>query len=256
MSKRTEDELRAAFAAKATEAPQAHDVLRAVRQAEQSAHSRRNRLRWLVPAVAAAAAVAVAVPLVISGNGASKKSADVNVNQRAASAGGTHAPASSPRVPGATHDQSAKGAEAKPAPSQPRLAPNSLCQPQDVTATLTVADATNATLTLTARTQACSVLRVPSLRWDSALARPDTPLVPDSASASLPSGGSGRLAGGATATALVHGNALCSSAVPRVVQVNWGAGDVTVSLTGATAGKCVPGEKPLDLRISAFSGLD
>ncbi len=256
MSKRSEDELRAAFAAKATEAPQAHDVLRAVRQAEQAARARRNRLRWLVPAVAAAAAVAVAVPLAVSGNGPTKKSADVNVNQPAASAGGANAPASSPRVPSASHDQSAKGAQAKTAPSQPPLAANSLCRPQDVATTLTAADATHAILTLTARTHACSVLRVPSLRWDSLLARPDTPLVPDSTSASLPSGGSGRLAGGASATALVHWSALCSTAVPGIVQVNWGAGDVTVKLTGATPSTCAPAEKSLDLSIGAFSGLN
>ncbi len=56
--RRSEDDLRAAFAAKATQAPKAEDVLRAVRRATRP---RPSKLRWLLPAVAAAAAAPAAM---------------------------------------------------------------------------------------------------------------------------------------------------------------------------------------------------
>ena len=72
---RSEDELRAAFTAKATEAPRAEDVLRAVRREVYQPPVRR---RWLAPAVAAVVIAAIGVPLGIGlshGNNTSEKKA-------------------------------------------------------------------------------------------------------------------------------------------------------------------------------------
>jgi len=60
---RSEDDLRAAFTAKADDAPAADQVLRAVRRA---ASRRPDRRRWLVPVIGVAAAAAVGVPLALA----------------------------------------------------------------------------------------------------------------------------------------------------------------------------------------------
>lgn len=247
MTKRhTEDDLRAAFTAKATEAPKAEDVLRAVRKAEPP---RRSRLRWLVPAVAAAAAVAVAVPLALNTTGSSKKSADNNLNLPAPAAGGAQSSA------GAFSSEASKRAEgqqpASKAPAPAQAETSGICRPQDVTATLTVTGAGQASLVIVTHAQACSVRRIPSLRWESALAQPTG----GSVASSLPSGPSGRLSSGASATALVQWDGACAPPSGGPALVNWGAGDVEVPVSDTSPAKCAPADKAANLRIGAFTGL-
>lgn len=251
MSKRfTEEDLRAAFTAKATEAPKAEDVLRAVRKAERP---RPSRLRWLIPAGAAAAAVAVAVPLALNATGSSKKSADNNLNVPAPAAGGAQSTASA-FGSSKTDAQSTQAQPASKAPAPAEESVSAICRPQDVTATLTVNSATQATLVVTAHGPACSMRRIPSLHWASALARPNDTGA-GAATASLPAGSPGRLSSGASATAPVRWDGACASAGAGPVLVNWGAGDVDVHVTAASPAKCAPADNAANLRIGAFTGL-
>jgi hypothetical protein len=249
MSKRyTEDDLRAAFIARAGDAPHAADVLRAVRHAKRP---RRRRVRWLVPAVAAAAVAAIAVPLALNANDTgnkhgAEKAAAPSVN---ASSGRTAFDTQSSAGAGTAAGNSAAGSARPPAPAQAAA----LCRPGDVMATLTVTDATHAVLVLTARGKTCSISRVPTLRWASVPARPEA--VSTKASASLPGGADlGRLAD-QVATAQVRWTGACAAPTRKTVQVNWGAGLVDVPVTETDSASCTSAGKPTGLTIGAFQGL-
>ncbi len=243
--RRSEDDLRAAFAAKATQAPKAEDVLRAVRRATRP---RPSKLRWLLPAVAAAAAVAVAVPIALSvsdSNGGSTKHAPN------AAAGGGAADAS-------------RKAEGQAAPSAPAAmsANNGVCRPDQVRAAVTVrrdAGVERATLTVTALAD-CRIARVPRVTWNGATV--GAVPAPDAGGTRSGSGAPrtatadryGLLAAGATATAIIAATDPCSARAGDAVQVDWGAGEVELHATGA-APRCEAPAQPARLNIGPFRGL-
>ena len=242
---RSEDDLRAAFAAKATQAPEAEDVLRAVRRATRP---RPSRLRWLLPAVAAAAAVAVAVPIALSVSNSNTGSAKPNM----AAGGGVDA---------------SQKAERAASPSAPAAmsADIGVCRPDQVRAAVTVrrdAGVEHATLTVTALAD-CNLARVPRVTWNGATVRVAEPGVtaPD-ASAQATSGAPGRattnpygrLAAGATATAIIGATDQCSARAGDAVRVDWGAGEVELHATGATR-RCEASAQSAKLNIGPFSGL-
>ncbi len=246
--RRSEDDLRAAFAAKATQAPKADDVLRAVRRATRP---RPSRLRWLLPAVAAAAAVAVAVPIALSvsdsSSGPSKKAPNV--------------------AAGAGVDAS-KEARGQAAPSAPAgmSADNGVCRPDQVRAAVTVrrdAGVERATLTVTALAD-CRIARVPRVTWNGATVRAAVPDVTAPGAGGTQSGSGaprtamanqyGRLAAGATATATIQDGGPCSEGFGDAVRVDWGAGEVELHATGA-APRCEAPAQSAKLNVGPFSGL-
>lgn len=250
--RRSEDDLRAAFAAKATQAPRADDVLRAVRRATRP---RPSRLRWLLPAAAAAAAVAVAVPLALSlsdSNHGSEKAPE-----KAAGAGDARTQF-----------------HAQPAPSA-MAADNAVCRPDQVRAAVKVrrdAGVERATLTVTALAD-CTLARAPRVTWNGATVRADGALAPaDSArgsSGSAGSGGSngsggaaqrpenqyGRLAAGTTATATIAAADPCTARSGDAVSVDWGAGAVELHATGAAPACASPARPSPQLSVGPFTGL-
>ncbi|HEY3718230.1 MAG TPA: hypothetical protein VGL39_27200 [Jatrophihabitantaceae bacterium] len=245
---RSEDELRAAFAAKATEAPQAEDVLRAVRREVYRPPARR---RWLAPAVATAVIAAIGIPLGIGlshGNNTSEKKA-----------GDAAMGASS----GAGSGSAAAGRSAGTAPRAARLA-DSVCRPSDVTVTVRRDAAGAAILTVTSRGTACRLDRVPRVQWtDNGTAIDAQPesAVPGPSGPSGSSGSSakaadqlGVLPAGSTATATVRWAGNCGQPAGDVVRVDWGAGTVEAHAGAETQRTCARQTKPV-LRVSAFTGL-
>ncbi|HEY2982702.1 MAG TPA: hypothetical protein VGJ38_01030 [Jatrophihabitantaceae bacterium] len=243
--RRSEDDLRAAFAAKATQAPKAEDVLRAVRRATRP---RPSRLRWLLPAVAAAAAVAIAVPIALSvsdSTGGPSRKAPAN----AAAGGGVDA------------SKEARGAASPSAPAA--MSANGVCRPDQVRAAVTVrrdAGVERATLTVTALAD-CRIARVPRVTWNGAtvLAAVPAPTYGDTqhrsgASSEASTDPYGRLAAGATATATIHAADQCSTRSGDTVRVDWGAGEVELHATGV-APRCEAAAQPAKLNIGPFSGL-
>jgi hypothetical protein len=244
--RRSEDDLRAAFAAKATQAPEAADVLRAVRRATRP---RPSRLRWLLPAVGAAAAVAVAVPIALSvsdsSSGPSRKAPNV------AAGGGLDA------------SKEAKGQAAPSAPAGMSADDNGVCRPDQVRAAVTVrrdAGVERATLTVTALAD-CSLARVPRVTWNGATVGAAVP-APDAGGTRSGSGAPrtatanqyGRLAAGATATATIQDGGPCSEGFGDAVRVDWGAGEVELHATGA-APRCEAPAQSAKLNVGPFSGL-
>jgi len=236
---RGEDELRAAFTAKAAEAPRAEDVLRAVRRAVYQPPARR---RWLAPAVAAAVVAAVGVPLGIGlshgSNTSEKKAGDAAVSAGSAPAGGS----------------------VGTAPRAASLA-DSVCRPDDVTVTVR-RDATGAaTLTVTSRGTACRLDRVPRVQWidngtavdaqpESAVPGPSDPSVPSAKAA----GQLGVLPAGSSATATVRWAGACGQTAGDVVRIDWGAGTVEAHAGAESHRTCSQETNPV-LRVSAFTGL-
>ena len=244
--RRSEDDLRAAFAAKATQAPKAEDVLRAVRR---STRPRPSRLRWLLPAVGAAAAVAVAVPIALSVSHSNTGSAKQN-----AAAGG------------AADASKEAGRQAAPSAPGAMSAANGVCRPDQVRAAVTVrrdAGVERATLTVTALAD-CRIARVPRVTWNGATvgaAAPDV-TAPGASGAPATSGAPanaatspyGRLVAGATATATIAATDPCSARSGDAVRVDWGAGQVDLHATGA-APRCEAPARPAELHVGPFSGL-
>lgn len=240
---RSENDLRAAFAARAADAPQAEDVLRAVARAEQSVRPRGRRtwVRWLVPAVAVAAAVAIAVPLALGANGPGRTKA------------GARSGATAPSQAAAGLGGSAAGSVAPE--SRAAGAALAVCRPDQVRAVLT-AHGNGATLTLTAGSTSCTVARVPVVVWP---AQP--PREPGAArsgarapEAERPGPGYGILHEGGTASATIGWAGPCASPVGRTVQIDWGAGLVTVQVSGPSSAACA-GSSGIPPRVGAFTGL-
>lgn len=236
---RSEDDLRAAFAAKAGDAPRAEDVLRAVARAERAARPRGRRtwLRWLVPAVTVAAAAAVAVPLALSGSGSGSEKAG------------------SASVASASAQTSAGGAGAQAPQARSQGAAAAVCRPDQVRAAITV-HGNDATLTLTSGATACTVARVPVLMRPAPVAQQ-----PGSAGsgasapeAERPAPSYGILRQGTTASAPVRWGGPCAAPAGGSVLVNWGAGPVTVPVRGLTSGACI-GSSATPPRVGAFAGL-
>ena len=248
---RSEDELRAAFTAKATEAPQADDVLRAVRREVYKPPARR---RWLAPAVAAVVIAAIGVPLGIAvshGNNTSeKKAGNAALNASGASSGSAAAGAgSAPRA-----ESSA----------------DSVCRPGDVTVTVRRDAAGVATLTISSHGTACRLDRVPRVQWtDNGTALDAQPEAPapgpsgssDSSGSSSPSSPSakaadqlGVLPAGSTATATLRWASACGQPAGDVVRIDWGAGTVEAHAGAESRRTCAQETKPV-LRVSAFTGL-
>lgn len=235
---RSEDELRAAFAAKAADAPRAEDVLRAVVRAEQSARPRGRRtwVRWLVPAVTAAAAAAIAVPLVLSGNGSGREQAG------------------SGSVATGSSEAAAGGASAAPQAPSARAA-SVVCRPDQVRAAISV-HGRDATLDLTAGSTSCAVARVPIVRWQAPPGQ-----LPGSArgganapEAERPASSYGTLRQGTTASAPIGWGGACGASPRGTVLVDWGAGPVTVQLSGRPSVAC-PGPPAGAPHVGPFTGL-
>lgn len=218
MTRRSEDELRAAFTAKAAEAPRADEVLRAVRRQVTKRPSRR---RWLIPAAAIAVAATVAVPLAVALSSEHGGSA-----QRGRAAA-----------------QSAAGSGEK-APPPAAGAAGGLCRPGDVTVAVRQT-AAGATLTVTSRGRACLLARVPQVLW------------PGSGYAAQPQSEPatrerGVLPARATARATVRWAGRCPPS-GDVIRVDWGAGPVEVHTTPVPSTCALASGPPPD--VGAFSGL-
>jgi hypothetical protein len=219
VTRRSEDELRAAFTAKAAEAPRADEVLRAVRRQVTKRPSRR---RWLIPAAAIAVAATVAVPLAVALSSEHGGSAQ---RGRAAAA------------------QSAAGSGEK-APPPAAGAAGGLCRPGDVTVAVRQT-AAGATLTVTSRGCACLLARVPQVLW------------PGSGYAAQPQSEPatrerGVLPARATARATVRWAGRCPPS-GDVIRVDWGAGPVEVHTTPVPSTCALASGPPPD--VGAFSGL-
>jgi hypothetical protein len=219
VTRRGEDELRAAFAAKAAEAPRADDVMRTVRREVTKQPSRR---RWVVPAAVIVAAAAVAVPLALSGEHGGSAQRGRAAAQSAAASG-----------------------EKAPAPAAAGTA-GALCHLGDVTVAVRQTT-TGATLSVTSRGPACALARVPQVVWPSSLystARPQSEPA---------TGERGTLRAGTTATATVTWAGSCPP-VGDVVRVDWGAGPVEVHTTPVPATCPMVGAGPPP-HVGAFVGL-
>ena len=236
---RSEDDLRAAFAAKAGDAPAAERVLRGVRQAESPRPPRR---RWLVPAVGVAAAAAVGIPLALAVSHSPHSS--TNADNRAGAPPAPRAPSAAAGGPGAGS-----------VPSQQAAAGGGVCRPGDVTVTLR-RDGDAAQLLVTSHGTPCQLARVPNLQWSngSTTYRSSDERTPagKAALADL-----GLLPAAATATAPVQW-AGCGLPNGRVAYVDWGSGPVKVVVGAPTpAASCseVPGPADPTLRVGPLTGL-
>jgi hypothetical protein len=245
MTRRSEDELRAAFVAKADEAPRADDVLRAVRGAVYE--QRRSRRRWLVPAVGAAVVVAgvgLGVGLT-SGNGSHHQTAD---NARG-EAGGGQVSGSGPLAASAPNPQQLPPSAGSAAAGAG--VPSDLCRPADVTVTVQ-RDAAGATLRVSSHRLACRLNRVPQVQW-TGNGPPYSSEQTDGKA--IPVEPPGLLPAGATATATVHWTGSCGGPPGDVVRVDWGAGPVEVHPAGTPQPVCsTPQVAPPS--VGAFTGLN
>lgn len=233
---RSEDDLRAAFAAKAGDAPAAERVLRGVRPAESPRPARR---RWLIPAVGVAAAAAVGVPLALAASHSPHRT--TNADNRAG------APA--PRAP----SLGAPGAGS--VPSQQAAAGLGVCRPGDVTVTLR-RDGDAAQLLVTSHGTPCRLARVPNLQWRNGSttyrSTDETATGGKATPADL-----GLLPADGTATAPVQW-AGCGLPNGRVAYVDWGSGPVKVVVGAPTpTASCseVPGPADPTLRVGSLTGL-
>ncbi|HEY7050123.1 MAG TPA: hypothetical protein VH373_23115 [Jatrophihabitantaceae bacterium] len=245
MSGRSEDDLRAAFAAKATEAPAASDVARAVNQAVHQGR-RRRRPAWLVPAVTAAAAVAVGVPLAITlthGGNSSKEKAGGPVAPALPSAGRSSLAAAPP--PGSARSLTPQ------LPAEGGGTVQATCRPTEVTVNLRRAG-TGATLTVTSRGPVCRLDRRPAVQWPAG--GPTSGPATSATGQPVPKPATGLLASGATATAAVRSTAGCML-TGDLVRVDWGAGPVEVRATGASAGPTCTQVGADSVQVGEFSGL-
>lgn len=250
---RSEDDLRAAFQAKAADAPRADDVLRAVRRETFRPPRRRA---WLVPAAAVAVVAAIGVPLGIglSHGGETKKAGP-------AAAGSLGHTSSAPqgRSAGGAAENSAGGAASADAsanasvgsrPNAAEAAGAAPCRPDQVTVAVR-RGVDEATLSVTSRSAACALDRVPLVQWTdahrtyAAAPGPSAEQVPGQ-----PAPATGVLAAKATATAALSWTGDCTGPSGDVVRVDWGAGPVEVH-AGATSGCAGLG----GLRVGAFTGL-
>ena len=246
MSGRSEDDLRAAFAAKATEAPAASDVARAVNQAV--ARGPKRRPGWLVPVATAAAAVAIGVPLAIAlSNGGS----DSNKRGDAARSPLESAQSSTGLGAGRSAGVAPPGAAlpSRQLPADGKATP-AACRPTDVTVTVR-RTATGATLSVTSRGSACRLDRVPTVEWPG---NGTTSSAGTSASQPAPNPPTGQLAPGTTATASVRPSAPCLL-TGDVVRIDWGAGPVEVRAEGPSAGASCTQVGAGSLQVSEFTGL-
>jgi hypothetical protein len=246
VSGRSEDDLRAAFAAKATEAPAASDVARAVNQAVTRGPKRRPG--WLVPVVTAAAAVAIGVPLAIA-----LSSGGSDSNKRGAAARSPLESVQSSTGAGAGRSAGVvPPGEARPSPQAPAdgKATQAACRPTDVTVTVR-RNATGATLSVTSRGSACRLARMPTVQWPGT---GTTYSAGSSAAQPAPNPPTGQLAPGATATASVRPSAPCQL-TGDVVNVDFGAGSVEVHAEGPSAGSSCTPVGVGSLQVSEFTGL-
>lgn len=242
---RSEDDLRAAFTAKAGEAPSADRVARAVRQAEARP---RDRRRWLAPAIGLAAAAAVGVPLALAISHSSTNSKNANSgNLPQAPAAGSAGGASSAAGAGSAESRQS-------AAQQPGVASPALCRPADVVVSVR-REAGNGSLLVTSRGPACRIARTPSLRWPSGSTTFGTQQ--DSTSGNLDPAIYGVLPSNGVAHATVQWNG-CGLPGGSVVYVDWGSGPVRVRVDPAPPPSgCAKTPAPTDepLRVLPLSGL-
>jgi len=236
---RSEDDLRAAFAAKTGDAPMAERVLRGVRAAESPRPPRR---RWLVPAVGVAAAAAVGVPLALAASHSPHRNA--NADNRAGAPGAPRAPS----VGG-------PGAGSVPSPSQQAAAGLGVCRPGDVTVTLR-RDGDAGQLLVTSHGTPCRLARVPNLQWRNGSTTYGSTDEKATGGKAAPAD-LGVLPAAATAIAPVQW-AGCGLPNGRVAYVDWGSGPVKVVVGAPTpTASCsrVPGPADPTLRVGPLTGL-
>lgn len=249
---RSEDDLRAAFTAKADDAPAADQVLRAVRRAESR---RPEGRRWLVPVIGVAVAAAVGVPLVLAishSSDTSSRKADSGQLPVQTTAGG--AAAGSANGGGSTRGARSAGAKPNAPGPNPSAASLALCSRDDVSVSLR-RDAGAGALIVTSRGPACRMARVPSLQWPSGSTTFGTE--PGSSHDKLSPASFGVLPADGTASADVQWTG-CSLPDGTVVYVDWGDGPVAVNVAAASAPTtCTTTPAPTKsvLRVSPLSGL-
>jgi hypothetical protein len=241
---RTEDDLRAAFALAAQEAPATDGVLARLRAAEHPpvTAARRSRFpRWAPIAAAAAVVIAVGVPIAIVQAGGSSKTSS------ASSSGSAKFSAPSAAASGAAGDSAVSG----PAHSAPGLvSPNEkapsagvVCQPGDVALALTwTATSSGLQGTVTARNTssiACDLAVKPSVYpLDAKRVRLPVQNIMSAEGYAGPS----RLLPNATASSTITWPSWCGAKADSGAQIDWGVGPVTVTVTGPTTPSCVSGQ--------------
>jgi len=255
---RSEDDLRAAFTAKADDAPAADQVLRAIRRAESR---RPDRRRWLAPVIGGAVAAAVGVPLALaishSSNSSSKKADSGNgpgsVAQGTAGAGGAAAPGAGSADEGSSGASSAAAKPRAPGPN-PSAASLALCGPDDVSVSLR-REAGAGALLVTSRGPACRMARVPSLQWPSGSTTFGTQQ--DSTHGQPGPANFGVLPADGSASAAVQWTG-CGLPDGTVVYVDWGNGSVPVHVAAAPSpAGCTktPAPTKSSLQVGPLTGL-
>jgi hypothetical protein len=254
---RTEDDLRAAFALAAQDAPSGAEVLAKVRAAQHGARPvptrSRARGRWAPLAAVAAILIVVGVPVALiarsdSSNRASSSSGAGGANADVKAAAPEHAASG-----GATGDAAAESSSAAaggpgvvvpgPGVSTPTVYPSAgrTCTPSDVTLTLRwqhdgtslggLLQATNHT------SAACDLAVKPAIYPVGSDGNRLAVLDAVSAEGYV---GPTRLLPGATTSSTLSWTGWCGPAASTTAQVDWGAGVATVTVSGPTTPSCVP----------------
>lgn len=231
---RLEDDLRAAFARAALNAPDRVQVLATVAARRRGAAGRPHRSRRWLPLVAAIAAVgAVVVPLVLLIGPRDGNHPTASARNAAVGATGVTAPGvAATGAPTAGATPSTALSDSGPA------AVGELCTPAQVSLTLawTASDSALAgSLTATNHDpSACELLVKPII---TPLADNGTPLGVPNVISEEANIGPGRLRPGASATSKILWRGSCGAPV-HAVQVSWGTGPVTVMATGRSTAPC------------------
>ncbi len=239
-TRRTEDDLRAAFTLAAQDAPSTQDVLGRLATSERPAGRavRRSRDRsWWPIAAVAAVVLAVAVPVgfaVSNGGNSSKSSSSI--------AGG----ADLAKAPAASSGSAAGGPMnlSPVAPVPPVVASGGpLCQLTDVALTFTW------TSTGSGLKGALTAHNISGIACDLAVKPAIYPLGTNRVRLEVTNvvtaegyAGPTDLLPNANASSTITWNSWCGSPADNGVQVDWGAGPVTVTVQGPTTPSCVGGK--------------
>ena len=248
-TRRTEDDLRAAFTLAAQDAPSTQDVLARLAASERlpldTARPGRGRSWWPIAAVAAVVlAIAVPVGFAVSTGGNSSRSSSASVTGGAADV--AKAPAATSAGSAAASGSAVGGPLLGPGPSDPvESSPTSgpLCQLTDVVLTFTwTSTGSGLKGTLTAHNvggTACGLAVKPVIYpLGSNRVRLGVPNVVTAEGYAGPTD----VLPNANASSTITWNSWCGSPADAGVQVDWGVGPVTVTAQGPTTPSCVGGK--------------
>jgi hypothetical protein len=252
---RTEDDLRAAFALAAQDAPNPLEALAKLADAERTDRVRGSRRtnwrgRWVPLAAVAAVVLAIAVPVALIAHSSSndRKASSASAAQGGAEHDAAIAPSAAAGAAAAGSTGPAATSTAGPtsvATPGPVLPPppvsgGPLCTPADVSLSLTwrsVGSALAGILTATNHTgAACDLAVKPAIYpLDTGGQRLD---VLDAATDEGYAGPT-QLAAGARTSSTLSWNGWCGAKAGSTAQVEWGAGTATATVAGPTTPGCV-----------------